>query len=498
MAKPENIAISKAEYEELIGYKNEANSYKKQVEQLKFELAEMKRMIFGSKRERFIPAENPGQKSLFEVEAVKEPEQPQETITYTRKKKQDKEKQQPLRTPLPEHLPHKREVIEPKDLPKGAKKIGESISRFLEYTPAELYVRVIVRPKFVVPQTNLEESPVIIAELPAMPIPKSNAGAGLLSHLLVSKYVDHLPFFRQKKIFKRQGIELAESTMNGWFNKSTQLLEYLYEAAKKKLLQADYLMADETPIPVLTKDKPGATHKGYLWVYYNPLDKLVIFDYRKTRSREGPNEILVDYKGHLQTDGYAGYDNLKSKSIILLACMAHARRYFDKAKGNDPERAEKALSMFQVLYDIERDAREQELDANQVKAIRQEKSIPILNKMEEWMKQEIYHVAPQSAIGKAFAYNLKLWPRLVRYTEDGRLHIDNNLIENSIRPVALGRKNYLFAGSHDAAKKTAIMYSLMAMCKINEVEPFHWLKSTLEKLPEYSAKNLHELLPGQK
>jgi len=487
MAKTETITIGKAEYDAM----------KQQIASLSHQLKEMQRLVFGSRRERYLGKDNPHQQSLFETEATEAPSEQEETITYNRKKGANKEKQKPLRTALSPDLPRSKEVIEPEDLPEGAKKIGETITEILEYEPSQLYVRQIVRPRYVTAETDQEQSPVQIADLPSLPIPRSNAGAGLLAHMLVSKYVDHLPFFRQKKIFKRQGVELAESTMNGWFSKSTQLLEHLYEAAKKQLMATDYLMADETPIPVLTKEKPGATHKGYLWVYYSPDKRMVLFDYRKTRSREGPDDMLYGYEGYLQTDGYAAYDNLKNKNMTLMACMAHARRYFDKARDNDPARAEKALRWFQELYDIERRARQEQLDAGQVKILRQEKAVPVLNEMQRWMEQEIYHVVPQSAIGKAFSYNLKLWSRLVRYTENGRFYIDNNLIENSIRPVALGRKNYLFAGSHDAAQKAAIMYSLLAMCKINETEPFQWLKTTLKKLPEHPANKLHQLLPSQ-
>jgi hypothetical protein len=255
-------------------------------------------------------------------------------------------------------------------------------------------------------------------------------------------------------------------------------------------------MADETPIPVQTKDKPSATHKGYHWVYYNPIAKMVLFDYRKTRGREGPNEVLKDFKGYLQTDGYNGYNELKNKSNIThLACMAHARRYFEKALDNDKNRSEYALALIRGLYAIEREAKEQQLDADQVRELREQKAIPLLADFEQWLKDEIIKVLPASAIGKAMAYALRLWPSLTQYTKDGRLSIDNNLIENSIRPVALGRKNYLFAGSHDGAERAAMIYSFLATCKLNGINPQLWLKDTLTKLSDYPANRLHELLP---
>jgi hypothetical protein len=327
-------------------------------------------------------------------------------------------------------------------------------------------------------------------------LPKSNAGEGLLEHLIISKYVDHLPFYRQVQMLKRQDVQIAESTINGWFNASVQLLEPLYEALKTKVLHTDYLMADETPIPVQTKDKPGATHKGFHWVYYNPLTRKVLFEYQKSRGREGPDELLKNYAGYLQTDGYSAYNNLSNKSkITQLACWAHARRYFEKALDNDKERSEEALKMIRELYAIERQAKEQKLQADQIRSLRQKKSKPLLDELYTWLKKHLIEVLPQSAIGKAIAYSLKLWPRLIIYTEDGRLYIDNNLTENSIRPVALGRKNYMFAGSHDAAQRAAMMYSFFATCKINNIEPFSWLKETLTKIADHPANKLEELLP---
>ena len=485
MTNQETITITRNEYESFLAQRSE-------IEYLKHQLSELKRMIFGSKRERFIPGDT-GQGVLFDLEEAKEERAKKEEITYTREK--PKSKKQPLRLELPAHLPRREEVLEPVDLPEGAKRIGEVITEILDYTPADLHVRRIIRPKYII-SSNDEKTEITIAELPVLPIPKGNAGAGLLSHILISKYVDHLPFYRQVQMFKRQKVNIAESTINGWFNATCRLLEPLYETLKKRLLTSDYLMADETPIPVLTKDKPGSTHKGYHWVYYDPVDKLVLFDYRKSRSREGPEDMLKEFSGYLQTDGYVAYTNLKNKEkITLLACMAHARRKFEHARENDPERSEEALRMFGRLYDVEREARENEYDTQQIKKLREEKSVPVLKEMEQWLKEKIQTVLPKSALGMAIAYTLGLWPRLVRYTEDGRFRIDNNLIENSIRPVALGRKNYLFAGSHQAAQHAALIYSLLATCKINDVEPFQWLKNTLEVIPDYPANQLENLLP---
>jgi len=479
------ITIPKAKYDAL----------NNEVEYLNLQLAELKRLIFGSKRERFVSSNDPQQGSLFDLPEVEQAEKPKEEITYKRKKPENKK--QPLRTEIPAHLPRKIEVIEPEGIPEGAKKIGDAITEILDYIPGRFQVRHIKRPKYLI-ETNDEQTTIAIAELPSLPIPKGNADAGLLAHILVSKFVDHLPFYRQVQIFKRDQLTIAESTINGWFNATCRLLEPLYGTLKNKILSSGYLMADETPLPVQTKDKPGATHKGYDWVYYAPIEGLVLFDYRKSRGREGPDEILKGFSGFLQTDGYDAYSHFeKQPDITLLACMAHARRYFDKAKDNDLARAEKALGLFQKLYLIERNAREQELGPAAIKSLRHEKSVPVLKEIEAWLKDEINKVPPRSGIGKAIAYTLRLWPRLIRYVEDGRFRIDNNLIENSIRPVALGRKNYLFAGSHDAAQNAAMIYSLLATCKINGVEPFGWLRNVLATMPDCPANQLHKLLPRQ-
>ncbi len=208
--------------------------------------------------------------------------------------------------------------------------------------------------------------------------------------------------------------------------------------------------------------------------------------------------MLKEFSGYLQTDGYGAYSHFEiQKDITLLSCMAHARRKFEHARDNDSKRAEETLLLFQKLYEIEREAKEQELDFDQVKALRQKKAVPVLNEMETWLKEHIYQVLPKSAIGEAIAYTLKLWPRLKRYVEDGCLQIDNNPVENSIRPVALGRKNYLFAGSHHAAQQAAIVYSLLSTCKINNVDPFGWLKYVLDIIPNCPANQLKKLLPGQ-
>ena len=478
------VTITKAEYDSMVS----TNAFLKQ------QLSELQRLIFGAKSERYVP-QIPNQPTLFELPLEEVVEKQTEEITYTRTKPENKK--QPLRLELPAHLPRMTEVIEPDSLPEDAKKIGENITEVLEYEPANIYVRKIVRPKYIIKQDD-EQTQIITAQLPSLPIPKGNAGASMLAHILVSKFVDHLPFYRQSQMFKRQKLTLPESTINGWFNASCRLLNPLYQSLKRQILSADYAMADETPIPVQTQDKPGATHKGYHWAYCNPIHRLAMFDYRKTRGREGPDELLENFSGHLQTDGYTAYNNLKNQlNITQLACMAHARRKFEHALDNDKERADWALKMFAKLYDIERKARENALAENEIYAIRQEEAKPILIEIKTWLDENIHQTLPKSAIGNAIGYTLTLWPRLVRYIDQGRFHIDNNLIENTIRPIALGRKNYMFAGSHEAAQQAAIVYSLLATCKLNNIEPLGYLTKTLSVISDFPEERLHELLPVQ-
>ena len=484
------IYISQAEYQELLRFKDE-------VVWLKHQLSQLQKMIFGSKSERFI-APDPLQGTLFDPPVAEAPEKAMEEITYTRTKPEKEEKKHPYRAEIPAHLPRKVEVIEPDNIPEGSKQIGTLITETLEYEPANVYVRQIQRPKYVV-ETSDEATRIITAELPSLPVPKGNAGASMIAHILVSKFVDHLPYYRQSQIFKRQNLHIPDSTIGGWANRSIEdWLILPWEALKKEVRSSDYLKADETPIPVLSEDKPGATHRGFFWVYHDPIKRMVVFDYRQTRGQDGPKSFLKDFKGYLQTDGYSVYDNLAPpEKIKLLACFAHSRRKFDQAKANDPKRAGEALAMIQDLYEIERKAREQELSFDQIKELRQNEAVPILDKLENWLIDQSIKVLPKSAIGIAVNYTKNLWPRLRRYVDDGRFQIDNNLIENCIRPVALGRKNYMFAGSHQGARNAAVIYSLLATCKLRGVEPFEWLTNTLTVIPDYPANQVHKLLPGE-
>jgi hypothetical protein len=253
---------------------------------------------------------------------------------------------------------------------------------------------------------------------------------------------------------------------------------------------------DESPIKVQDRKKKGTTHRGYQWVYHDVGMKLVLFDYRKGRGRDGPARVLKDFQGYLQTDGYNVYDDFgQIQGITLLGCMAHARRYFDKALKNDPARAAHVLKQMQLLYALERQLRDQNASWEERLIARQGMAVPVLNELKEWLDTAKGKVLPKSTIGKAIHYSLERWDKLTRYTTHGGLEIDNNLIENQIRPLALGRKNYLFAGSHASARHMAIFYSLMGSCKLNGLNPFEYLYAVLSDLPEHPVNKISDLLP---
>jgi len=457
---------------------------------LQEELAQLKRMIFGTKSERFIPSVVAGQASLgFDVEAVM-PAVVKQAISYTREQQRGN-KVHTGRLPIPSYIERIKIEVAPEETVTGLKCIGEEVTEELEYKAASFYVNQYIRKKYA--KANGEG--IIIGSLPSRPIEKGIAGAGLLANIVIEKYVDHLPLHRQIQRFKRAGMDIPPATISGWVHATCNLISPLYDVLKQEVLKQDYIQADETPIAVLDKDKEGATHQGYNWVYHAPGIRMVLFDYRHGRGRDGPKEILKDFHGHLQTDGYNAYDTFDNEEITLLHCMAHARRKFEQALNNDKERAEHVLHLLQKLYAVERKAKEENHTHVQRYELRQAESVTVLQSLHGWFKENIIQVVPKSLIGEAITYSLKRWEKLSLYTTDGKLEIDNNLVENVIRPVALGRKNYLFAGNHDAAQRSAMLYSFMGTCKLRGVEPLHWLKTTLAKLPDHKANQLHLLLP---
>jgi len=480
-----------------IDYKSLYEQSQLRIVALEQQLQQLQKMIFGSRHERFIPSSVTDPQLSFDIQvepiasttvtSIKQ-------ISYTRTNiaVEQKPLQHPGRMKLPESLRREEIIIEPIQDISGCKKMGEEITEVLEYQPGELYVKQYKRIKYAKPGN----SGIVIGELPCRPIEKAMAGEGLLAQIVIDKYVDHLPLYRQMQRFERSGVKLSYSTLTDWVSGSCQLITPLFDALKAEVLQSNYLHADETPIKVMDKDKKGETHRGYYWVYQNSINKIVFFDYQEGRGREGPLDILQNFKGYLQTDGYNVYDVFdKRENITQLHCMAHARRMFNDALDNDGAIAEYAMQEIQKLYTIERICKEQNLSFAETKAVRQIKSVPILVALGKWMKDKYLHSIPKSSIGKALGYSIERWEKLSRYTENGMLNIDNNPVENSIRPIAIGRKNYLFAGSHEAAKRSGMLYSLLGTCKMHGIEPYAWLKNVLTRMPNHPINKIKDLLP---
>lgn len=479
-------------YEQQAGHVGELN-YK--IASLTQQLDHLKKAIYGSRHERFIPTQNPSQLSLdIQAEAIaqcnigeaKKIEYIRSSTTFT-----DNKKEHPGRMKLPEHLERREVIIKPLEEVEGLKIIGEEITEELEYEPGIFYVNRIVRPRYV-----KGDGGIIIAPMIERPLPKAIAGAGLLANIVIDKYVDHLPLYRQMERFKRESINIPGNTLSDWVSATCKLVTPLGDALKKLVLQSSYLHADETPIKVLDKTKKGTAHRGYFWVYQNSIEKIVFFDYRPGRGREGPQEMLKDFQGYLQTDGYSVYDLFKGQpGITVMHCMAHARRMFFDALENNPAKAAYALQQIGLLYDIERKAKTLSLNTENIRELRQAEALPILQSFENWMKDEYIKVPPKSAVAKALGYTIGRWKELKEYTTDGKLSIDNNPVENSIRPVAIGRKNYLFAGSHEAAQRSAMLYSLLGTCKLHGVNPNRWLTEILKRIASHPINKIAELLP---
>jgi transposase len=470
-----------------------------QIQSQQLQIRELKRLIFGSKGEKFIApsAIDVLQPDLFPNDKLGQIEVVKTTLIKEHQKQQTKlAVKHPGRNPLPENL--RREVIEllPAEDVSNLKVIGKEIKEVLEYQSGELYVKQFVRPEYIKPTEDGLNAKRVIAPLPAVPLEKSIAGASLLTHLLVSKFVDHQPVYRQLEIFKRQKVNMHYSTVSGWIKDAVTLVEPIYNLHTKEVLKAGYLNVDETTIKVLDKDKKGTTHQGYYWVYYDTAKKLALFDYQPGRGAIYPQSMLHRFKGYLQSDGYDGYETFdKVEGVTTLCCWAHARRKFFEAKEYDNANAEKVLAQIQRLYQIEAHCRDQNFTPEQIKNHREEHSIPILKGLEQLLKELLTKTLPGSPLGKAISYALNRWAKLCVYATDGILQIDNNLVENSIRPVALGRKNYLFAGSHERAQDAAMLYSLFATCRLHNVNPEQWLTHLFENINTTAKENLYLLLP---
>lgn len=369
-------------------------------------------------------------------------------------------------------------------------RIGFDTSERLSYRPAA----------FVVKEYRLEKCAcpcgkgIASATLPAQLIPKGKAAPDLLTYVMVAKFCDHLPFYRLSKMFARHGVTISDTTLVEWSNQVADALEVIVFLMTRQLLDTGYVQADETGLRVIVKGK-GECHPGYLWAYGNPGSQ-VLFDFRMSRSRDGPLEFLKDFRGHLQSDAYPGYDELKKRTDITgFACWAHARRYFKETQQNAKTRSSKVLKFIQEMYRIEADARGRGLSAVERQLLRQERARPILKALEDYLRRLEMEVLPKSDLGKAVSYCLKRWDDFTRYVDHGEVEIDNNLHENALRGVGLGRKNYMFAGSESGGRKAAVLYSIIETCKRLGLDPYAYLLDVLTRLPTTPQHELEQLTP---
>lgn len=340
----------------------------------------------------------------------------------------------------------------------------------------------------------------VLVMVPAMPLPKCMASESILADIILQKFMYHMPFYRVIQKYKELGLRVSDSTMNDWYAATCEKLKLLYDVLRREVMSRDYIQVDESTLPVIDNEKHRAV-KGYMWCTRSVEDNMVVFQYDMgSRSHETARKLLRGYRGTIQTDGYGAYDQFESDPHIqVIGCWAHARRKWTEALDEDRRLASEALVYINQLYHIENEAKEAGITGEALKEKRQKEAYPEIQKFERWMYATAMKVSQNSRVGKAISYTLPLLPRLSRYVNDGRFCIDNNLVENAIRPLALGRKKFLFCGNHDAAIRAAIVYSLIGSCKAAEVDPREWLEDILLKIPENGTdrSTLRELLPNR-
>lgn len=463
------------------------------IARLEKELAWFKRQAFGRKADAAPPL--PGAVDLFAQEAPPPAPAPRkETITYERKKPGHGRKA------FPAHLPRVEEIVEPKDEEKVCAccgkvktKIGEDVCEVLEHVPQKLFVRRIVRPRYACP-AHAEEG-VAQANAPQRFIPKGNVGEGLLAEVLLAKYVNHMPLSRQEKNFARMGVSIPVATMVGWMDWATERLAPIVAQLRQKIIQGGIAYSDDTPLPVLKEGKEQGAHRGYLWVYADGRGA-VVFDYTSGRGQEGPTAFLADFEGYLHSDAYSVYGALHKAGRVKPAfCWAHARRKFvDALKGGD-ERARRSVQWCNRLFLVDRYARHKNMSEAEVLALRKRVSEGMLSKLDADLKEIEISVLPKSALGEAIGYLRRHWDGFRAFIGDGRLSLDNNFSERQIRQVVIGRKNYLFCGSEEGARRAAILYSLVCTCKILDVDPWKYLVKVFLVLAESPSTSPESLTP---
>lgn len=476
-------------------------------------LAEYAQLIWGKKSEKHIQTLAEADLNTLQVE-IPFGDQPQIETTVIKKAEETAsadlvavaEPQQRYqrrlkpcgRKKLSANLPREYVEILPENYHQEMVRIDAEVTEELDYRPGSFFVRVISRPRFADPGTK----GVAIAPMPQRPVHKGIAAAGLLAWVLVSRFCDHLPYYRQVKILNRYGEDIVNtSTMGRWVKESINLLAIIYSRMKEHVLESDYLMADETTIKVLDPHKESGKRQGYIWGYLAPLVKLVVMDYAEGRAADYPEKFIGDYSGTFQTDAYGGYDKLLKdrNGIVQAGCWVHTRRNFFKALSGDKKRGTEALEMIGALYGVESSARRKGANEGELLRMRREFSLPILTELKEWAEKQLMELNHKAAIAEACRYMLKRWDKLMHYTTDGRMLPDTNLLEGRFRGPAVGRRNWLFAGNHQSAERTAIIYSIVESCALNNIDPFSYLKDVLTRLPYLifaPKEKIDELLPN--
>ena len=498
-----------------------AHHYEAENNILREKISLLQAKLFGRKTEKNLKVmEDNGQQTLLfnEAEEYNPPKEEIEDVIEEEIMVPAHSRKKPGRRPLPEDLPRV-DVIH--DISEEEKvcacgcmkdKMGEEISEQLEYKPAEMRVIRNIRPKYACKNcegVEADEPAVSIASLPPMIIPKSIATPGLLAHIMTSKFADAIPFYRQENQFERLGVDIPRSSMCGWAIKVAERCEPLMEIFNRDIRSGPVISIDETTVQVMKEEGRSNTTKSYMWVFRggDPSRPLLAYQYHPTRSGKEIVEYLKKYKGYVQTDGYGGYDFLDDNpDITHIGCWAHARRNFvDVIKASGKREsvksrtgvAEEAIGYIQRLYAIEKDARERELSFDKIYELRQQKSKPILVEFKPWLVGKLTKTNPKGLLGKAISYALNQWDRLIKYIDDGRLKIDNNLTENAIRPFVVGRKNWLFSGTPKGANASAMLYSLIESAKANGLETYRYLRYLFEKIPfATSEDNYKSLLPN--
>jgi len=480
--------------------------YDKETGILLEQIRHLRAQLFGRKSEKVQIDGGPQTLPLFDMPEPAEEEETEEAVhvpAHSRRKRG--------RKPLPEDLPRVERIHDIDDADKicacgcELSRIGEEISEQLDIIPAKIQVIRHIRPKYACKNCEgvEDEGPTVrIAPVPPRIIPRSIATPGLLAHILAAKFVDHTPFYRQEKQFERIGVEISRTSMCSWAMQTALACQPLLNLLTDEVFSSFLVQADETTLQVLLEPGRDPTTKSYMWIFRrgDPDRPVLIYQYHPTRGGDVAKAFLRDFEGCVQTDGYSGYDFLDhDEKIRHIGCWAHARRKFMdviKAQGKNRKigSGDKALSYIRKLYQIEKEARESDLSPDKLYQIRQKESKSILDDLKKWLLKRSAQTPPKGLLGKAIAYTLNQWDRLVGYLEDGRLPIDNNMAENAIRPFVVGRKNWLFSGTPEGAEASALLYSLIETARANKQEPYSYLRLIFEKLPTASTLQDYEAL----